>query len=351
MRRHRNWQPLVLGFGFAAALMGPLAAGAVEKRPTEVGRRLQDVEKEIQEGRKKSKQLDEKADVLRRRLGRVNHQKVTLAGEIQGLEIEMTELEREIGQLNGAEIEKNLLLSSRKKQSSRLLMALQKMSRMPPEAVIAYPEEPANLVRTAILLRATLPRIESQAARLREDLIALNMTRAEIAKRRVKLSAAAVGIGDRRRQLESIISKTGAARRQTLAARQVESTRIKSLTDEAGTLRDLFRKLETERIIRENKSKKSSKKQKVASNRPSQPLNLTPKSAVTAVASFEIREFTRARGALIFPVVGQIKNVFGEKIRQGIRHKGITVATRAGAQVVAPYDGKVVFAGIFRGYG
>nr|WP_242480579.1 peptidoglycan DD-metalloendopeptidase family protein [Rhodovibrio sodomensis] len=31
--------------------------------------------------------------------------------------------------------------------------------------------------------------------------------------------------------------------------------------------------------------------------------------------------------------------------------KGIEIVTRPGAQVVAPYDGKVVYAGPFRGYG
>jgi len=35
----------------------------------------------------------------------------------------------------------------------------------------------------------------------------------------------------------------------------------------------------------------------------------------------------------------------------GTQTKGITIGTRPGAQVVAPYDGQVVFSGPFRGYG
>jgi septal ring factor EnvC (AmiA/AmiB activator) len=35
----------------------------------------------------------------------------------------------------------------------------------------------------------------------------------------------------------------------------------------------------------------------------------------------------------------------------GISSKGITIETRSGAQVVAPFDGRIEFAGPFRGYG
>ena len=51
------------------------------------------------------------------------------------------------------------------------------------------------------------------------------------------------------------------------------------------------------------------------------------------------------------PVVGRVKGRYGEVIRPGITRKGIEIETAAKAQVVAPYDGKVVFAGNFRGYG
>ena len=42
---------------------------------------------------------------------------------------------------------------------------------------------------------------------------------------------------------------------------------------------------------------------------------------------------------------------FGDSTGLGHRSQGITLRTRQGAQVVAPYDGRVVFAGPFRNYG
>ena len=51
------------------------------------------------------------------------------------------------------------------------------------------------------------------------------------------------------------------------------------------------------------------------------------------------------------PAVGRISGQYGEPLPTGTSRKGLDIETRPGAQVVAPYDGKVVFAGPFRAYG
>ena len=61
--------------------------------------------------------------------------------------------------------------------------------------------------------------------------------------------------------------------------------------------------------------------------------------------------FTGARGKLPLPVRGRLVTRFGELNRFGTRNRGLIVATRASAQVIAPYDGRLMFAGPFRGYG
>ena len=42
---------------------------------------------------------------------------------------------------------------------------------------------------------------------------------------------------------------------------------------------------------------------------------------------------------------------FGEKGKEGTKHKGLTIITELDAQVIAPFDGRVAFAGLFHGYG
>jgi len=57
------------------------------------------------------------------------------------------------------------------------------------------------------------------------------------------------------------------------------------------------------------------------------------------------------RGKLPPPAVGRIVGRYGQTTRTGLTKKGISLQTAPGAQVVAPYEGRVVYAGIFRGYG
>jgi septal ring factor EnvC (AmiA/AmiB activator) len=61
--------------------------------------------------------------------------------------------------------------------------------------------------------------------------------------------------------------------------------------------------------------------------------------------------FSKLRGRLRLPARGTRVGSYGESTGFGPRAQGITLRTRAGAQVVAPHDGRVVFAGPFRDYG
>jgi septal ring factor EnvC (AmiA/AmiB activator) len=61
--------------------------------------------------------------------------------------------------------------------------------------------------------------------------------------------------------------------------------------------------------------------------------------------------FASARGRLPFPVNGARIRDFGVPDSLGGTEKGVSIATRAAAQVTAPCDGWVVYAGPFRNYG
>jgi septal ring factor EnvC (AmiA/AmiB activator) len=64
-----------------------------------------------------------------------------------------------------------------------------------------------------------------------------------------------------------------------------------------------------------------------------------------------IRPFAQAQGRVLAPAAGEMIVSFGSPAPTGESSKGITFATRPDAEVVAPFDGRVLFAGAFRGYG
>lgn len=63
------------------------------------------------------------------------------------------------------------------------------------------------------------------------------------------------------------------------------------------------------------------------------------------------KPFSQMQGHLPFPARGRVVEAFGQVNDVGHQTKGISIQTRKGAQVIAPHDGQVVFAGPFRGYG
>nr|WP_231920699.1 peptidoglycan DD-metalloendopeptidase family protein [Magnetospirillum sp. XM-1]CUW38301.1 Putative Membrane-bound metallopeptidase\ len=63
------------------------------------------------------------------------------------------------------------------------------------------------------------------------------------------------------------------------------------------------------------------------------------------------RPFSQAQGRLPYPARGRVVETYGQPNDVGHVSKGITINTRKAAQVIAPYDGHVAFAGPFRGYG
>ncbi len=61
--------------------------------------------------------------------------------------------------------------------------------------------------------------------------------------------------------------------------------------------------------------------------------------------------FHQARGKLPLPASGQRVLNFGEKTKYGHPSKGVVIETRSGAQITAPCDGWVIYAGEFRSFG
>ena len=56
-------------------------------------------------------------------------------------------------------------------------------------------------------------------------------------------------------------------------------------------------------------------------------------------------------GKFLRPARGDVVTFYGQELSKGVNSKGIIIQTRENAQVIAPYDGTVLFSGPFKGYG
>jgi len=204
---------------------------------------------------------------------------------------------------------------------------------------------PADTVRGAILLRATVPAIEGRVTQVRHDLTELVRARTEMAQRREDLSRAVAALNLDRVRLDDLMAQKTALRTATEKDRRAAEARVRALAREAKDLRDLVGRIDADR-----------KRAKVTAPPPQKtvpPANAAPAAAPSAPPSSAAfpRRFSKARGLVPYPVAGRVIGSYGERLASGLARKGLSLEARFGAQVIAPFEGTVVFAGPFRGYG
>ena len=325
----------------AWALFPPAAAAEGGEKDAATVQQLEEVERALDQSLKKTQRLKARASGIDDEMEGMSRQLVAAAAAAQDHEAEVSRLEARLAELSAEEDDKSARLKERRSQFTGVLMALERLARYPPEALIAQPLSPSQTVRSAILLRAVVPQIERRAGRLRTDLSALVHARREIGARRAELASASRGLQEQRARLDKLLAGKKALKARTLAETGKAERQAKDLALKAKSLRDLMMRLETERAERTKQAAKAAPASPVA--KPAPPAQAAPAGNAGAMAL--------ARGKLPFPAVGRIVHHYGQTTDTGMTRKGITIETLSLAQVVAPYDGRVVFAGLFRGYG
>lgn len=350
--------------GLAAALLaalvaaGPAGAGEAADNgggPASAKGKLEDVERAIRQDKARALELQRKSAAIASELDSLRQQMIAAARATQEEEQQLSELEARLGELRRAEEEKGRDLQARRAQLTETLAALERLALYPPEAMAALPESPVDTVRSALLLRAAVPEVEARAERLRGDLVALDSLRSRIAEQHETIVAAKEKLDADRARLAALLERKAVLYRETEADRARAEDRVARLGGEAKDLRELIEKLEAERAEREALAqRKPAPPPASALPLVALPAAPAPGAEVAALSPSQpttIRPIGEAQGQLTLPARGDIVQEFGQSGDYGAASKGLTIRTRAGAEVVAPYDGQVVFAGPFRGYG
>ncbi|HEX9569668.1 MAG TPA: peptidoglycan DD-metalloendopeptidase family protein [Rhodospirillales bacterium] len=339
--------------GFVAALLAVAFAGIVAaaetKKPGDEnpGQRLKALEKAIDEGRQKSRQLKEKAIEIDNELARLRRDMVAAASIIQEQERRAAEVEKDLADLRAKEDAKFDRLKARRGQLAKVLVALERVARYPPEALMTQPIPPSDTVRSAILLRAAVPEIEARALRLRDDIDSLAAARRDVAAKKAQFDQVTLGLETERRRLAALFGQQTALKHRTLAQARAAARRMNELAAQATDLRELLDRVRKSR-------QQLAERTRAAAPKPGKDESPRPETAPTVEglpAGLTGAPITGQRGKLPPPVVGRILGRYGEVSSTGLTQKGLTLETAPGAQVVAPYEGNVVYAGQFRGYG
>jgi septal ring factor EnvC (AmiA/AmiB activator) len=264
---------------------------------------------------------------------------IETAGRVRMVEDRIAGSEARLQPLGDKERALRASLDTRRAAIAEVLAALQRMGHRPPPAILVRPEDALEAVRSAILLGAVLPDMRNEAASLANDLADLVRLRAEITAEHEKLSGDLAALSQERLRMAALIAERQKRQAEVGTALDAERQRASQLGRQIDNLKDLINKLEQGQDARPPRL--------VArpADNGSSPAGTGTSGLGPAVA------FASAKGLLPLPVNGVKTKGFGAADGLGGTEKGITIATRPGAQVTAPCDGWVVYAAPYRSYG
>jgi septal ring factor EnvC (AmiA/AmiB activator) len=350
--------PLIMfAASFAGFALSPAAAqvsAATQQTTAPSPDAIKQREQELEAARAQQKSAAElqeklKADIaaIGQHRSKLNQQLIDIAARVRGVETRIGDAEARLRPLDAREQQIRNSLDSRRSEIVEVLAALQRAGRRAPPALLVRPEDALQSLRTAMLLGAVVPEMRAQAERLVGDLTELIGLRKTIATERDQLAADRDKLKGDQAQLASLVDERQRQQSAIEKDMEAEGARALALSRQADSLQSLIARMEQDL--------KSAAKAAQTASLQGTPAALNGKPNLKALKDpgrlSPAIAFASAKGLFALPVNGVKIREFGGSDGVGGVQKGISLATRAGAQVTTPCDGWVVYAGPFRSYG
>lgn len=266
---------------------------------------------------------------------------VALAEEIRQSEILLGTVEEKQRALSAEKKQRQKELQRHRREIGASLQAMLRLSKTPPEAVIAMPGELRGTLRASSALGVVTGHLQKEAGQLAQRLKEMDALEAEMQTHHRELTRIKEELETHQRIVDKGHKKRKALRRQLQGNDEDMGEVIATLSRRARTLKELLQGIENQ----------EQKRRKAIPTLLATP-RIKPAVAPGAFRNTAMpRDFVSARGKIRLPVTGKISSFFDDKKGKNEKHPGITISSRPMAQVVAPFDGEVVFTGPFLEYG
>jgi murein hydrolase activator len=274
--------------------------------------------------------------------GKLNQQLIDISTQVRDVEGRVADTEGRLHSLDGHEQEIRSSLDSRRSEIVEVLAALQRAGRRTPPALLVRPEDALQSLRTAMLLGAVVPELRTRAEKLAADLGELVTVRKNITAERDRLATDRDKLRNDQTRLAALVDERQKKQVDIEKDIEAEGARAVALAKQAVDLQGLIVKMEQDV---KSAAKAAAAANQQAGGKGDPALMKDPKRTSPAIA------FASAKGLFKLPVNGRKIRDFGGTDDSGGVEKGISLASRPGAQVTTPCDGWVVYAGPFRSYG
>jgi murein hydrolase activator len=353
----RSCLPLLLS-GLLLAAVSPLPAAAqIAMPPPATGASSDAVKQRAQEleaARTAQKNAADaqkklKADIaaIGQDRSQFTQQLIDIAAQVRGVETRIGDAEGRLRVLDAREQQVRSSLESRRSEVVEVLAALQRAGRRTPPALLVRPEDALQSLRTAMLLGSVVPQLNARAEKLAADLGELVALRLTIARERDHLATDRDKIRSDQTRLAALIDERQRQQASKEKDMEAEGARAIALSRQVDDLQGLISTMEQD--------VRGAAKAAVSASLQGVPATANGKLDLAALKNPNRKSpavaFASAKGLFALPVNGGKIRDFGGSDGAGGVEKGISLATRPGAQVTTPCDGWVVYAGPFRSYG
>lgn len=212
---------------------------------------------------------------------------------------------------------------------SKLLAALQRLEATPPPSFVLRPDDAIASAQAGQLMATLSKQLNERTKTLTLQLEDLAQKRAEAEKTQRQIEANSKQLDKKRQSTLALVKNKSKLQASIDAQRTEKQATAEKLASEAATLRELLEKLEKAALNVKPRLK---------------PKRGTALPDIAPTLPDGIGPFTQAKGRLSLPVTGRLKKRFGSG------EKGLTFSAASSGQVLAPYAGRVEFAGPFKNY-
>lgn len=336
------------GFAFVCLLLAGMIGWQVTAQQgtpyadaDEAGEVLRRAGQALAQSRTRAEQLEQAAQKVTAEADRTAREAAAVAARIQQSEAEIQLAQARIVLIDRQRETLRNRMAERQEPVVRLTAALQMMARRP----LAFSLVRADSVRDTIHLRAVmetmLPEVQRRTAALRAEILRGRKLQDEARLAAAQLREGEKSLGVRRTELAALESRQRLASRAAQGIAAQESDRALALAEQTRDLSGLMGKLEADGTLRQ---------QLAALPGPVLPPT-RPGEVLKAVdAPPPMSATSTPKLAWIMPVSGRLVSGFGAQSPTGLT-TGVALAPAGGAQVVSPADGRIAFAGPYRGYG
>jgi septal ring factor EnvC (AmiA/AmiB activator) len=278
---------------------------------------------------------------------------IEAAQKVRAGEERLTAIESELEQLRVQETGIHANLEKRYAAIADMLALMQRMGREPPPVIVTSRHDALKMVRSAMMLASFFPEMKIQADRLTAELESLRTVVRDSEDQKEKFKNERANLDKLREETSALMIK----RREqlTVGRDQLDMLHVAAQrhTQMVNNLGELLGKLD--RDAKDAALNQVDMAAYEAELKSGHIVELKPEvKKVAFVQPARMKPavpFAEAKGMLPLPANGTRLRGYGAIDSVGGKTDGVSIETREQAQITAPSDGWVLYAGPFRSYG